>query len=317
MTAKTNGIILLAIIAISMTALSLTGCGDGSGSGGAPSGPTTETVATPTATPQGGTFTTAQSVTLATPTAGASIYYTVDDTAPTTNSTLYSSAIPLSATTTLKAIAVKNGMNNSGIMTEQYTINIPANTVVQPEASLLAGTYPTAQSVTLSTTTTGATIHYTTDGSDPATSSTVYSSPIAINTTTTLKAIAVKNGMTNSSVLTAVYTINTTGSSDIHTNDFATQFSLLGLASGTNVITDMDTRFTTAQDLNGGSFRFYPITKDNSTDPPGRLNGTVNSVTLGYDPINEGGVGMGFVINNNDLFIAGFVSVKLTASCVE
>ena len=83
------------------------------------------------------------------------------------------------------------------------------NVVSTPTFSPAAGTYTTAQDVTISCETTGATIHYTTDGSVPTASSPTYSSAIPVSTTTTIKAIAVKNGMTNSSVATATYTITT------------------------------------------------------------------------------------------------------------
>lgn len=81
-------------------------------------------------------------------------------------------------------------------------------TVATPTFSLAAGTYYEAQSVTLSCTTPGSTIYYTTDGNDPTTSSSVYSSAIPVSSTTTIKAIAVKDGMNNSQVASATYTIN-------------------------------------------------------------------------------------------------------------
>lgn len=77
-----------------------------------------------------------------------------------------------------------------------------------PVASPAAGTYDSAQSVTLTSATEDATIYYTTDGTDPTAESTEYSSAISISETTTLKAIAVKDGLDNSNVLTAEYTIS-------------------------------------------------------------------------------------------------------------
>lgn len=74
------------------------------------------------ASPAGGTFATTQSVTLTSPTPGASIYYTTDGTDPTPSSTLYTGAISVSATTTLKAIAVESGTPASTITTEIFTI---------------------------------------------------------------------------------------------------------------------------------------------------------------------------------------------------
>ncbi len=91
------------------------------------------------------------------------------------------------------------------VKAEFYKESGGQQSVATPTFSPAAGTYTSAQNVTISCTTTGATIYYTTDGTAPTTSSAVYSSPIAISTTTTVKAMGVKAGMSNSSVATAVY----------------------------------------------------------------------------------------------------------------
>ena len=83
--------------------------------------------------------------------------------------------------------------------------------VSTPTFSLAGGTYTKAQTVTISCATSGATIYYTTDGTTtPSASSTKYDAAITIRETTTLKAIAIKDG-TSSSVAEATYTINTGG----------------------------------------------------------------------------------------------------------
>lgn len=79
------------------------------------------TAATPVADPDGGTFSGTQSVTLTTETAGADIYYTTNGDVPTTGSTEYTTAITLSATTTIKAIAVKDGYYDSAVMSKTFT----------------------------------------------------------------------------------------------------------------------------------------------------------------------------------------------------
>ena len=83
--------------------------------------------------------------------------------------------------------------------------------IAAPSFSLAAGTYTTAQSVTLSDATSNATIYYTTNGSTPTSSSTPYSGAITIPatsaTTETIKAIAVVSGYAPSSVASAVYTM--------------------------------------------------------------------------------------------------------------
>ena len=80
------------------------------------------TVATPTFTPNGASsFTGTQSVTISCTTAGAKIYYTTDGTTPTASSTEYMTALSLTSTTTVKAIAVNAGMNDSAIATATFT----------------------------------------------------------------------------------------------------------------------------------------------------------------------------------------------------
>lgn len=76
----------------------------------------------------------------------------------------------------------------------------PTQTVATPTISI-SGT--TAK---ISCSTSGATIYYTLNGNTPTTSSTQYSSPITLSAACTIKAIAVKSGMTNSSVASQSYT---------------------------------------------------------------------------------------------------------------
>ena len=81
-------------------------------------------------------------------------------------------------------------------------------TVVMPTFSPVAGTYTSGQTVTISTTTSGASIRYTTDGSTPSsTVRTVYSTAISVTTCQTIKAIAYKSGWTDSPLATAAYSI--------------------------------------------------------------------------------------------------------------
>ncbi|SEP84000.1 Putative cell wall binding repeat-containing protein [Lachnospiraceae bacterium NE2001] len=162
--------------------------------------------ATPTFSPVGGEFTEAQTVTISCDTADATIYYTTDGTDPTTSSSVYSSAIAVDATTTIKAIAVKEGVENSAVAEATYTIKPPA--VATPTFSPVEGTYTSVQSVEIDCATDGAIIYYTTDGSDPTISSSVYSAAISVDETKTIKAIAVKEGMSDSAVAEATYTIN-------------------------------------------------------------------------------------------------------------
>lgn len=80
-------------------------------------------VATPTASPDAGAVAAATQVELLTETTGAAIYYTLDGSSPTTGSMVYAVKIKIYGPVTIKAMAVKAGMNNSGILTAAYTIS--------------------------------------------------------------------------------------------------------------------------------------------------------------------------------------------------
>ncbi|HEY2061052.1 MAG TPA: chitobiase/beta-hexosaminidase C-terminal domain-containing protein [Amycolatopsis sp.] len=88
-----------------------------------------------------------------------------------------------------------------------YTQGGATGTAAAPAFSPAGGTYASAQTVTLTTATSGASIRYTTDGSTPTASSTLYSAPISVPTSRTISAIAIKSGSANSPVTSATYTI--------------------------------------------------------------------------------------------------------------
>ena len=273
-------------------------------------GSATPTCDTPTFSPSAGTYGSAQNVTITTETEDATIYYTTDGATPTTSSSVYSSAITVSETQTIKAIAVKDGLDNSSVASATYTIvnlthagtsedpysvadartaidanygktgvyatgivseivtaydsgfgNITFDIIDQggsntlrayrcggtdasdvtvgdvvvvsgnltlyndiyefsqgcelvslvhkpavPTFSPAAGAVVSGTPVTLACLTDGATIYYTTDGSTPTTSSSVYSSAITVTENMTIKAIAVKDEQ-SSDVAEAAYTI--------------------------------------------------------------------------------------------------------------
>jgi phenylalanyl-tRNA synthetase beta subunit len=160
----------------------------------------------PTFSPVGGTYTTAQTVTLSSATSGATIRYTLDGSAPSeTAGTLYTAPFTVSGTTTVKAMAYASGLTDSSVATAIYTI-----LTASPTFSPVGGTYTAAQTVTLGSSTSGATIRYTMDGSAPSeTAGMLYTAPFTVSGTTTVKAIAYASGLTDSSVATAIYTILT------------------------------------------------------------------------------------------------------------
>ena len=101
-------------------------------------------------------------------------------------------------------------LNSCGSGNSGGTTTSPQQQAATPTFSPTAGTYTSAQTVSLSDTTTGASIYYTTNGSTPTTASILYSAsaPIAVSSTTTISAIAVATGCTNSDVATGTYTVN-------------------------------------------------------------------------------------------------------------
>jgi hypothetical protein len=159
--------------------------------------------AMPSASPGAGVVLTGTAVTLSTATAGADIYYTLDGSAPDRTKTWYSGPISITAAVTIRAIAVKNGMTDSAVLEAAYSLAVAA----RPAASPGAGEVLDGTGVTLSTATAGAEIYYTTDGSVPNRNKTKYTAPIDIHAVQTVRAIAVKEGMTDSAILEAVYTV--------------------------------------------------------------------------------------------------------------
>ncbi|MBT9333100.1 beta strand repeat-containing protein [Paracidobacterium acidisoli] len=180
-------------------ALTIAGCSGGS---------MKTTTATPTFTPPGGTYGSSQTVTVSDTTAGAVLYCTTDGSAPSSSSSQCTQPMTISQTETLSALAVAPGDSPSAVASATYTINLPKTAT--PAFSPAAGTYNSVQTVTISDTTTGAAIYYTTDGSTPTASSTQYSAPISVSASETINAIAVASGYANSAVATAAYTITGT-----------------------------------------------------------------------------------------------------------
>lgn len=162
------------------------------------------TAAAPTASPGAGSYAAAQNVALSDTTPGAAIHYTTDGSTPNCSSTTYSTPVNVASSQTIKAIACATGYTNSPILTAAYTIN---GQVAEPVLSPATGTYTSAQTVTMTCATSGAAIHYTLDGTTPTSSSPLYTAPISIPVTTTVKAIGIKAVYTDSLVRTEVYTI--------------------------------------------------------------------------------------------------------------
>jgi hypothetical protein len=162
-------------------------------------------VATPTATPAAGTVAAGTTVTLACTTSRAVIHYTLDGSDPTTSSPVASAPIPIPHTLTLTARGFRTGCTTSAALSATYTV--PVVVVATPTMTPAPGTFDHSVAVTLASTTPGAVIHYTVDGSVPSATSPTYGTPITVATTTTLNAIATLSGDTPSAVATGAYTL--------------------------------------------------------------------------------------------------------------
>jgi hypothetical protein len=165
--------------------------------------------ATPTFTPAPGAYGIAQTVTLSTSTPGSTIYYTTNGVTPTTSSLIYTQPFAVNLTTTVEAIAVAPGYNNSAIAAATYFAGGPPPTAATPTFNPAPGTYNSSQNVTISDATAGAVIHCTTDGSTPTASSPVCTTE-AVGASLTLKAIASAPGYNSSGVATGAYSITPT-----------------------------------------------------------------------------------------------------------
>lgn len=110
-------LVMSVFLALAAVAGGCGGDGDGDGGGGGP-----QAAATPTFSPPAGSYASAQSVSIASTTPGAAVYYTTNNSPPTAASTLYTGPVDVSATMTLRAIAIAAGYADSAIGTATYTI---------------------------------------------------------------------------------------------------------------------------------------------------------------------------------------------------
>jgi len=283
---------------VAIAALMIAGCGGG-GSGNT-NPPINPTAATPTFSPGSGTFNSTQNVAIFDTTPGASIYYTTNGTAPTSSSTLYSSPVAVAANMTIEAVAVASGYTASAVGSATYTIKLPA--AASPQFSPAPGSYTTAQSVTLSDSMASASIYYTTDGSTPTTSSTLYSAPITVSATTVINAIAVVQGYSASAVATGTYMLPlATGSVGVvlsthdQTQLMATQTSLsfinnTGDASTNTIVVDPTQQYQTMEGF-GAAFTDSAAYLLYQVVPSGQLQGTMSDLFTR----NGDGIGLSFM----------------------
>jgi len=163
-------------------------------------------------------ITSAQSITISDTTPGATIYYYASGAISTNGYVQYTGPIPMegSGGLTIQAYASETGYQNSASASASYTLGF-STAAATPVISLASGLYPSAQTVTLSDTTPGAQIYYSTNGTYPYTYSNLYSGPIPVSTSEILTAVALAPGYSASGYATAQYDIASSSSRFIYT----------------------------------------------------------------------------------------------------
>ena len=108
-----------------------------------------------------------------------------------------------------KAFAVKEGLSDSAVITLEYTVfeNADVEQAAEPRADIKSGTVEKGTKITLTSDTLGAQIYYTLDDTAPTEDSTLYTEPIEINISTTIKAFAVKQDYMSSTIVTFEYSV--------------------------------------------------------------------------------------------------------------
>jgi chitobiase/beta-hexosaminidase-like protein len=174
----------------------------------------TATISTPSFSTGTGTYRVPPTVKIAEGTSGTKIYYTTNGSTPTTSSAVYSAPLTIgsasvASVTTLKAIAISSSGSASAVASATYTVYA----ALAPVLSVTSGTFNRSVAVSIKDGTSGAVIHYTTDGTTPSAASPIYSGPITFSNRSTfssnaaLKAIAVYPGGPPSTVTSGSYTI--------------------------------------------------------------------------------------------------------------
>jgi hypothetical protein len=253
----------------------------------------------PVFSPAAGSYSAGIQVTMSSTTPNASIYYTTDGSTPTSNSTFYTGPLTVTDTTTFNAIAISEGFLQSAVSTATYTIQDQA---APPDVSPAAGTYGSAQTVQLSDTSPTPTIYYTTNGTMPTHSSTQYTTPISVTSTTTITAIVSSPGLNDSPAVTATYTINP----DATTINFGLGFSAPGCMkfNGSTDLDDSRLQLTNGgQDEAGSAFCTTPVNISNfTTDFTFQLSDaqadgitfTIQNSSAGASALGPAGGGLGY-----------------------
>jgi hypothetical protein len=157
----------------------------------------------------GGEYKAAQVVAITSETPNASIYYTVDGNPPNRASIPYTTTIAITSSSTLKAIAIKDGYEDSQVNSATYSIVNDDNVASAPTISPPGGTFTAAQTVTLATTEPSGRIYFTTNGLLPTTKNGVlYTEPFSVAASGTVLAVTTATGKLDSAPAVAAFVIN-------------------------------------------------------------------------------------------------------------
>ncbi len=174
-------------------------------------------VANPAILPNGGTFEGSATISLGTSTPDAQIFYTTNGNlprfdVPNSFTKLYTGPFTLFRSTTIRAIGLKGGFVNSSVVIANFTVNNPS--IIAPvQFSPAPGSYSSAQEVSFNTATPGTTIYYTINGNVPLLNpfpnsfTRIFTGPISVNSSRTIRAFATRPGFQNSPVSVGIYSI--------------------------------------------------------------------------------------------------------------
>lgn len=245
----------------------------------------------PIISPQTGSFPAGTLITISSATGNATIKYTIDGTEPTdTNGLVYTQPIELSSAT-IKAIAIKDQMENSEVASASYSVQAPFS----PEFSLPGGTYSNYVTVSLSAQGDYDEIKYTTNGSDPH-NGTVYTAPITINTSgMAIRAITVNAGVISPESGSGQYIFKAATPSITHSTCPTLQMNCPAISVPNSEINTSSIKMSLVNDLYAG----VPVTPPSTVS----INCTkcifLTSATTGatlewryvYAPVTTGGTG--------------------------
>src|SRR5207253_558604 len=213
------------------------------------------------------------------------------------NSSQNSSRDAAGAATKFAVPTIANGKVYVGTAAEVgvYGLLNGTPTAASPVISPASQTFTGSLSVTMTDSTSGATIYYTTNGSTPTTASALYSSPISVSATTTIKAIAAATGMSNSNVSTATYTYvaNPGGTGSNFVNGFSSAASIMTF-NGSTTLADSRLQLTDGGLIEASSAWF---------NTPVNIQTFTNDFT--FQIANPGADGFTFTIQNIGLTALG------------